>query len=157
MNKTLKKIIAGTSIAFCLGGVAATTMPTVEASASNLNYHTNYDQLRVQSVYSEGDNIIVLVNVSKQLFECGGVNIECRPASGNWIEYWSSKSYPVKTFADGTKSSYNFNYDTNKYEVRFEIKKSVIGSNARAYVYNYIGDGAGVVMDENGGYGYQLW
>ena len=157
MNKKLKKIIAGTFIAFCLGGVATSTMPIVDAYASNLNYHTNYDQLRVQSVYSEGDNMIVLVNVSKSLFESGGVSVECRPATGGWIEYWSGKSYPVKIFDDGTKSSYTYNYDTQKYEVKFEIKKSAIGNTSRAYVYNYVGDGTGVVMDENGGYGYQIW
>lgn len=141
----------------CLGGVAASTMPAVDAYASNLNYHTNYDKLKVQSVYSEGDNMIVLVNVGKSLFESGGVNVECRAATGNRIEYWSAKSYPVKIFDDGTKSSFTYNYDTQKYEVKFEIKKSSIGNTSRAYVYNYVGDGGGVVMEENGGYGYQLW
>lgn len=159
MKKVLSKIVTGTALALSLSssvGMVALSSP-ITAYASNLNYHTNYDQLRVQSVYSEGNNVIVLVNVGKSLFEVGGVNIECRPSNGNWFEYWSSKSNPTKTFSDGTISSYSFNNDTQKYEVRFVIKKSVLGNNTRGYIYNYVGDGTGVVEDTNGGYGYQLW
>ena len=61
MSKIFSNIIAGTSIAFCMGGVAAVAMPTVEASASTVNYDILRDQnVTVNDKYATILTIVIM-------------------------------------------------------------------------------------------------
>ena len=159
MNKMLKKVMLGVALCGCFGTVGGTVLPSlkpIEAKASNLNYHTDYDNLKMQTIYTQDNKAIVVVNVGKNALETGGVTFECRTSNYNYTSYTSLAKAGTRTWDNGNSVTSVYNSNTGKYEVTFTIYKDTIYDGARGYFYVY-GNYSGVIMDENGGYGYQIF
>lgn len=152
MSKIFNKIIAGTSIAFCMGGVAAVAMPTVEASASTVNY----DILREQNVTVNDKYATILVKVDKNTFEKYGVKAKVYKEVSYEQDYESLKYAGTKYYYGGNKVESVYNYDTGKYEVTFTVYKNTIEEHSRAY-FCIESNNDTLYEDTNGGYGYYLW
>lgn len=158
MKKVLKKVMVASALALSLTTIGGTIIPAlgpVEAKASNLNYHTDYANLQMQTIYTQGDQATIVVNVGKDLFENGGVTLECSGNTGT-TSFNSSSVAGTKDLGNGNSVTSVYNSDTGKYVVTFTIYRNTIVSGSRAYFYLYQ-NVSGVIMDVNGGYGYQLW